>query len=361
MLRVLYDGWALIYHPDSPAALHLLALLENCPSEVEPVVALPSEPPDWLPNSAQVQVFPTEREGLNRLRWEQHSLPRLFKQIRADILHVTSLHPPLFGVPAVVVSPTGYHFSDPSMSRSPAKRLREALSAGGMARARGMLWPDDLPVPETHLCVHTLPPILPAVFQQDAALNSLPDSGLDLPETFVVYHGPHSEVDLRRLFKAWTWTAGPIGEYYPLLLLGVERSSGQLFIRLSAEYGVSETVRALKPISPEQLARIYQSCSALFHPAPISPWGSSLRIALACGKPIVALERPDTDALVGSAGYLVPEGGARAQGAALITVIVEPVVSEQLSQAAIRRADAWDSSGFRPALLAVYEQTIYSP
>ncbi len=358
-MRVLYDGWALVNQPERPAALHLLALLENMPDEVEPVVALPSEPPNWFPSGVQAQIFQSEGEGLNRLRWEQRSLPGIYQRIRADILHVTSPNPPLFGVPAVVVSPAGY--LDPDSKAGWAGRMREALSAGGMARARGLLWPADLPAPETGLRVFSLPPILPAVFQTSEAMSHLEESGMDLPETYVVYHGPHSEVDLRRLLKAWTWTAGPIGEYYPLLLVGLGKSGRRVLKRLCADYGVSETVRALEPVSPEQIAQVYRGCSVLFHPAPISTWGSSVRYALAFGKPVVALGGPRTDALVGPAGYLVPEGQARSQGAALITLIVEPVISEQLSQAAFRRAATWDTSGFRPALLAAYQQVIYSP
>ena len=41
MINVLYDGWSISHHPDSPAALHLLTLLACCSSGVQPVVALP--------------------------------------------------------------------------------------------------------------------------------------------------------------------------------------------------------------------------------------------------------------------------------------------------------------------------------
>jgi len=43
MLPILYDGWSLLYEPNAPAALHLLALLASLPSEVEAHLALPGE------------------------------------------------------------------------------------------------------------------------------------------------------------------------------------------------------------------------------------------------------------------------------------------------------------------------------
>ncbi|HSF83530.1 MAG TPA: glycosyltransferase [Anaerolineales bacterium] len=359
MMRVLYDGWALVYQPEHPAALHLLALLENLPVEVEPVVVLPSQPPAWLPSSAQAYIFPT-RAGLpNRLRWEQLTLPQIFGRVQADLFHLTSPNPPLFGLSRMIVSPAGY--GDLDHHEGFLGRLRRALSAGGMVRARALAWPADLPCLQAEQEVFFLPPLMPAIFQSKDANTLPPEAGLDLPETFVLYHGPQSETDLRRLLQAWTWAAGPIGEYYPLLLVGLGKSGRLLLAELCAEYGVSETVRALKQVSPDQLARIYRGCSALFHPCPESPWGGSVRCALACGKPIVAYESPLMDALIGPAGYLVPPGLARPLGAALITVIVEQVISEQLAQAALRRAASWDKSGFGPALLTAYQSVIYSP
>ena len=40
-LRVLYDGWSLAFAPNSPQALHLLALLAHLPPEVQPRVTVP--------------------------------------------------------------------------------------------------------------------------------------------------------------------------------------------------------------------------------------------------------------------------------------------------------------------------------
>src|SRR3990172_1249384 len=161
MLRVLYDGWPLVYQPESPAALHLLALLENLPGEVEPVVALPSQPPGWLPDRLQAHIHQAGEGTPARLRWEQRSLPGISKRVGASLLHLTSPNPPLFG-PPVVVSPTVSIVSD--RHRRLAGRMREALSAGGMARLRGLVWPADLPPPRTEITVFPLPPIIPAVF-----------------------------------------------------------------------------------------------------------------------------------------------------------------------------------------------------
>lgn len=84
-----------------------------------------------------------------------------------------------------------------------------------------------------------------------------------------------------------------------------------------------------------------------------------MRLGLACGRPLVGLETPLADALVGPAAYLVTgeqESPAqnRALGAALITVMVEESVSTALEQSAHQRSMGWQAQDFRQALDAAY-------
>jgi hypothetical protein len=71
-------------------------------------------------------------------------------------------------------------------------------------------------------------------------------------------------------------------------------------------------------------------------------------LALALGKPVVALETAVADALAGPAAYLVPtqastQALARALGAALITVLMEESIADSLEQAARKRSAGWKS------------------
>jgi glycosyltransferase involved in cell wall biosynthesis len=82
-------------------------------------------------------------------------------------------------------------------------------------------------------------------------------------------------------------------------------------------------------------------------------------MALACGKPLVALETERTAALAGAAGYLVSPiepypARCRALGAALITVVVEDSLADSLSQAAQRCATAWSFDKFSSSLSELY-------
>jgi glycosyltransferase involved in cell wall biosynthesis len=81
-----------------------------------------------------------------------------------------------------------------------------------------------------------------------------------------------------------------------------------------------------------------------------------VRLALACGRPLVAYETAHIDAIVGPAGYLVPLGDTRALGAGLVTLVVEERVADGLSQAARQRSADWRNSGFGQDLLAGYRK-----
>jgi glycosyltransferase involved in cell wall biosynthesis len=294
---------------------------------------------------------------------------------------LTSPNPALFAPPQFVISPAGYESGSSFQERSQAQpglrsglaaRLREALSQGGLRRARGLLWPADLPAPETGLPVWNLPPVVPPEFIPPfqplaTALAVDGPAPLDLPETYILYHGPQAAADLRRLLDAWSWAAGSLGDYYPLLVVGLDEPGRQILVALLNEYNLAETVRALPELSLAGLASLYTGSAAVFHPAGVSPWGGSLRLALACARPVVALETPLADALVGPAAYLVPpaedrQAVSRALGAALITVIVEESVSEGLVAAARQRAAGWanpdQEKAFTRELLRAYNEIL---
>jgi len=181
-------------------------------------------------------------------------------------------------------------------------------------------------------------------------------AGLDLPETYILYHGPAAYEDLRRLLSAWSWAAGPIGQDYPLITVG---AAGRQLDNLLGEYGLAGSVRSVPDLPVASLAALYRGCSLLFHPAPLPAWGDPVRMALACGKPVVALESRRSAALVGPAAYLASsDPGERSLGAALLSVIVDESLYTSLSKAALKRSEALDSQAFTVALGEIYSSLI---
>lgn len=359
---VLYDGWSLANAPGSTAALHLLLLLSACPEDVQPIVALPAQTSLPLPARVRPVLLPAENTSSGRLSWEQRGLPRMAREQDADLLHLVSLTPPLFGRQRVLISPAEPEGWNASPGRSVQGRLREAAASGGMTRLAGLIWPADLPAPHYEGEKGELLTLPPAVHPLFLFHNRQTDEDLDLPdlpETYVLYHGPHQEADLRRLLDTWSWAAGPVGGSYPLLIAGLDPSARARLEALLPLYQVEETIRVLPELTPSELVELYRGCAVLLHPAPIMAWENPIRLALALGKPVAAADEPLTGALVGPAAYLAPlEPDGRALGAALITIIVEEGISRRLSNSARERVAAWDPDGFREGLKQAYQEAL---
>ena len=354
-MRILYDGWPLLREPNSPAARHLLTIVARLPEGVQATFALPDEAPKWLAGAADFRLISAGNRQEGRARWEQRTLPKIAKEIDAAAIHSTSSAAPLVSETPVIISPAGFG----AMNKEPSgfgERLRTALGQGGMARGARILWPSDLPVAIKSDRVITVPPIThpnysPVPFGEQESPN-IP--GVELPETYSMYHGPGTEAALRDLLQAWTWAAGPIGEYYPLVLLGLNDRDNERAEQLAAEMKLADNIRILPPIDPQYLVGLYQNCSALYHPAGISPWGDPVRHGMACGIPVAAWEGAESNALAGPAAFLVERGDLRSFGAAMISVVVKDSLREQLSEKAVERSRVWREGQFASRLGEIY-------
>lgn len=353
-LIVLLDGWTLAYQSNTPGAVHLWTLLENLPACCQTILATPAPLSGELPDGIEAWIVNTPPTPGGRLIWEQRTLPVLANRVGAGLIHLTSGAPTLFGKIPNVLSPAGFDLPADYTGERPERqppardgglpaRIRQALLPAGIIRAGGVIWPADLPEPNLGLPTCRLQPIVPAAF---ANINSHDLPGSDLPESYILYHGPGGEADLRRLLDAWSWADPAIGKYYPLLAIGLDSNDRVRLGELAETYHASSTVQALPEISIAELATIYNRCSALFQTGSLSPWGDPFCMAMACAKPIVALHTPLADARLGPAAYLIQPGDSlkatsRALGAALVTVIVDESVGESLAATAKKRSAAW--------------------
>lgn len=324
MNNLLHDGWVFVHAPNSPAALYLYGTLGGA-------LALPAAlPPDLLPTMPQTYIQHTA----SRLQWEQFTLPQIARQNRLTRIHLLEANPPLLGNAEVWVTPTGAEgvLVPP---RDAASRWRAALAAGAAFKVTRTLWARDLPPPPASAHLWELPPN----FGQPKSQPS-PES---LPESFVLCHlPPNALYPLELALAAWTWVAPSVGELYPLVLPGLTEMQRAHLNTLLVAMDINLNTVIVPPILPlPVLAGLYGQCAAVLHPLPAAPWGCPLTYALATARPIAAIEHPHTESRVGAAAYLVPNGDARALGAALLTLLVEDSVAESLRAAASDRAARW--------------------
>jgi glycosyltransferase involved in cell wall biosynthesis len=373
MITILFDGWSLSYHPNSPSALHLLTILEACPQGVQPVVVLPSAPPEWFPIEETTRMQPTPNTNAARLYWEQRTLPETARRLGAQLIHLTSLTPALSASVPTVISLAGFgtpktwgaepvdiaDYEDrvePDTSWGFTDRIRHSLTRAALDKVAAILWPADLPYSPHQRTRNNVRIISPTIHPVFLTPQTRPGNHVlkDLPEAYFLYHGPCNRHAIQTLLRSWSWVAGPIGENCPLVLVGLDETERQKVYHQLHEYDLGETVLILSSLSPQELAGLYQGCSGLFHPTQVSLWEGPVRQALASGRPIVAAKTELAEALVGPAAYLIDERDARAMGAALITIIVEESIATSLSGAAQERSTQWDPTLFREQLSFIY-------
>ncbi len=374
MIPILYDGWPLSYSPNSPGALHLLTLLESITGEIEPILALPAAPPEWLPGKIRTQVIGVGNTPSGRLVWEQGRLPGLARQIGANLIHITSQSPALLAPVRSLVSPAGFGFFqnegveghagsnrdvwEPGEPEGLAERLRRSLSRGAQERVLALLWPEDLPYFGSKVEPHHIKKLPPVVHP---AFSSNPEQGQaephpDLPDTYLIYPGPYNRYSIQNLLQAWSWVAGPLGDSCLLTLVGAPEDRLKPLDSLLQTSGLADSIQVLPSMSPAELANLYRGCKGLFHPGPLSVWEGPLRHALVCSRAIVATRSPLAEALLGPAAYLLPDMDFRGMGAALITIVLEEEVEERLSQSARERSAKWDLELFREVLARTYQE-----
>jgi glycosyltransferase involved in cell wall biosynthesis len=360
-VRVFFDGWSLVYQPNHPEAMHLRELLNHCPDDCELNLALPGQVDErsGLPAKVRQVIQSAENTPTSHLRWEQRTLNEIAQQGHADLLHLTTPTPALFGKLPTVVSPAGFAQAVNRTGSSLASRLRQALSYGAMQRVAAVFWPEELPQPSYPARIIRLPGLVGPDFNP----NELPDLSrlrpLNVPETYLLYHGPQDHSTLHRLLATWSWAAGSIGDLYPLVMVGFQQEDlRQELLELAEQANLAAYLVILPEVPPGTLPSLYRGSSGLLHFGEISAWGGPVRYALACGKPVIGDETPAADVLVGPAGYLFPREEARRMGASLLSIVVNEDVAIALRDAAIKQAAAWQSELFPERLLQAYRQVL---
>jgi glycosyltransferase involved in cell wall biosynthesis len=337
-LRILYDGWPLAYAPLSAAAWHLRTLLSLADPEAKPIIAMPVEP-QTIPEGLELASLHTHDRG----EWEQRGLQKLAKERGAAAIHTTAEAASLFGGVPTLVSPA-------ESGRAGRSRLAEAQGRGGLARAT-ILWSEDLPKPKLPGRLRMLAPVVHPEF---GATSSVVNK-LNLPDEFILVDGLPDEPSAVQLLESWTWAAASIGEFYPLVIVGLDEVLRNFVQARLPEFHVEGSVR-LPDLIPQDLPGAYAACSALAHLGAPVAWGDPLRRALACGKAIVGQREPNTEAIVGAAGYLIEPGDLRGFGAALITVVVDEKAREKLEDATRERASRWSQKKYQEELLKTYQE-----
>ena len=347
-IHLLFDGWPVIYAPASPASLHLQSLFDYLPPQVQAWLAAPA--PIQLGDQISACVVPTADTPSNRLLWEQKRLPEVAVELQVALIHHTNAVSALFGRVRQIASPCEVS----SIQHEPvgwAERLRSSLAAGGRTLLSGVVWPEDLPVPDHTEQIYRLAGFVPPAFFVGGAV---------VDDPYVLYHGPTDRAALGRLIAGWSWASPGLGPDVPLQVVGYTPVDvARLYAEMPEE--MRPTVHVDSPRTVEEIASLYRRAAVVYQPFNSPAWCSPLQLALACGRPVVTWDTPRNAILAGPAAFLVAPEDVRHQGAAILSVIVEEDLAARLSQAAQRQSSVWNGQSTMEDLLAIYRAAIGQP
>jgi len=359
-MRIVLNGWFAVHDVQTGSGQYLRALLEWLPRVapeheyhlVVPQSGLARLP---LPEGAGYQVTAVRcgASNFDKVRFEQWQYPRLCRALRADLAHVPYWAPPLASpAPIVVTIHDIIPLLMPEYRRGRRAGLYTALVA---AAARGValaLTDSQSSARDIQAHLHLPPEKVRAIYlAADPAYAPTGDWRVDDPirekygltEGYVFYCGGFDRrKNLRALVSAWTWPAGAIGQNYPLVIAGqLPAPDGVMFEDLPAlaqELQVADTVKFIGPVAEADKPALYRGATVFAYPSRYEGFGLPPLEAMASGVPVVTTTAGSLPEVVETAGYLLPPDDTRNFGAALITVVVEPQVHDDLRARGLAQA-----------------------
>jgi glycosyltransferase involved in cell wall biosynthesis len=379
-MRLAINGW-FYDQPHTGSGQYLRGLLAHLPSiapDIDPIAVVPnSQPEGAIPNSQfkihSLNLIPPI-SNLGKVKFEQIDFPSTCKHLNADLAHIPYWAPPLSSpVPFVVTIHDLIPIVLPEYRGGLRARFYNALVAAATPGATRIIADSDssrndiiqhlrLPadkVTTVHLAVGPEYKPAPASIGDSAILQKY-----NLPDSYVLYLGgfqPHKNV--RNILAAWTWCDGSIGEQYPLVIAGKLPAPGDRFHDDLPGYarhlGIAESVRFIGPVAEEEKPALYRGAACFIFPSRYEGFGLPPLEALACGTPVVTTAFASIPEVVGEAAYLVRDpDDARALGAAIITVVVEPEVVDRLTTAGRLQAQKFSWQKTMQETVTVYRKAL---
>jgi glycosyltransferase involved in cell wall biosynthesis len=358
--QYLHHLWdALAQLPSPPSRTLLLPPGQSHSEHTQPG---PNSKLKTMPSSAakgQNSKLPLLGKSVNvaKLAWEQWSVVRQSRHVRADILHSPYLTAPLrtTGLPVVVTAHDMIPWIVPGYKGSPTVQLYLAISAMGVKRARLIIADSDASRRDVIKVLKVSPG---RVFTVYLGMESHPcyteqqladvRTRYGLPRDFAFYIGGFDRrKNVPLLLGAWQSALAILSSQWcapekPILAIGgaVPQSDG-LFpdVRREArQVGLDGAVRFLGRISEEDKPLLMAAARLFIYPSAYEGFGLDPLEAMSVGCPVVSSSGGSLAEVVGGAGLLVPPNDEQALCQAIVRVWTDDVLRAELSSKGKERA-----------------------
>jgi len=152
-------------------------------------------------------------------------------------------------------------------------------------------------------------------------------------------------VGLLRYYKGVSYLIEAMPQIDAQLLVVGEGPQGEEWRELSQRLGLQDRVHFLGRVSDEDLVALYHACDVFVLPAihRSESWGAVQVEAMACGKPVVCTELGTGTSFVnlhGQTGLVVPPRDSPALAGAIVRLLQDDTLRQQMGQRARERAEA---------------------
>lgn len=273
-------------------------------------------------------------------------LPRLAREWRADVLHVTYIAPFTSPCPVVV------SVHDVSFRRYPEyfswrdRLLFASLLTRGLKRAAGIFAlsghaRDEIRhfFPDVHAPIYTVPGAASASYKPVGPASIAPQLAThDLRQPYFLAVGNlQPRKNLARLVEAFSL----FSQAHPgvqLAIVGQGGFRGTAIQRTIDEHRVSGAIRFFGYASEDQLVSLYNGALALVYPSVYEGFGLPVVEAMACGRPVIASNTSSLPEVAGDAALLIDPLDVNAIRNALERLVADPALAAELSRRALTQA-----------------------
>jgi glycosyltransferase involved in cell wall biosynthesis len=379
-MHIAFNGW-FWDQPNTGSGQYTRRLLHNLrriAPDLQMTLVLPSRitsPDDLPPNVNVVTAFgPNSNPG--KVAFEQISYPRAVARVHADIAHVPYWGSPLRSPARLVTSVLDViPLALPEYAAGFGPRLYTSLVTATARGSAHILTLSDaakadivkyLDVPADMVT----PTYLAADENYHPRLGSERDEAVrqkyDLPDRFVLYLGGFDvRKQVNQLLLAYTYVGPGMGEEIPLVIGGRAPEWGTSVFpdlpKYAADLKVTNWVRWIGYVDEADKPSLYRLADVFIYPSHYEGFGLPVLEAMASGTPVVANEVSSIPEIVGDAAYLVPDGDARAMGAAIIGLLLQEPLHESLENQGLARATAFSWRRTARETLDVYERVMALP
>jgi glycosyltransferase involved in cell wall biosynthesis len=357
--------------PPSGIGSYLDALLHELPLVAPDVeCAVVERPEAWGPSLVPNKLRRDPR--LLRFHWETYGFGATAKKLRPDLLHIPSFAAPIrSSIPFVVTIHDVIPFVMPEYQASAPMRAHLAVMSRTTKRARLVLTPSHAAADDLHRVLgiprHRIRVTPEAA---DSRFTPGPTRALDpaVAARFGIT-GPYvfnvGGLDVRKrvdlLIEAFAAARTRLPEGMKLVIGGRAHSENRVVFPdlepLIDRLGVRDQVIMTGWLSDEDKVALYRAATIYATPSIYEGFGLTPLEAMACGVPVMAMNRTSLPEVVGDAGILLDQD-VHAWTQALIDLANDPEKRTNLSKGGLARSATFTWRRAAEQTVAAYREAV---